>query len=182
LGYYEDRFICVEEIKMKVHESNLRILSKLKKSLSPDMINKYKDDGINIEMEDGNFAYTEVQESKDAIEILKLFNENKAGDIDILFSKRFEIEMENEKEEKLYDKQLFEPKFEAVRFCVSKITFFVEKEEMYSVDMDYDFKHSITISINKFLSEEKKAQLFFKETPWILKDILNGIKGNKLDE
>lgn len=164
---------------MKVYENELRALSKLKTNLESEILEKYE-----IKINDSDLACVDIRKSENAFEVFKIFNENEIDEgPGVWFLKRFKLEMENEDEELfLYNKQLFEPKFEALGFCVSKINFFVEKYTMYSVEMDYDFDRSITISINKFISEEKELKLFFKEVPLIFEDILNGIKGNEIDE
>ncbi len=97
-------------------------------------------------------------------------------DLVILLIQRYRITINEQDAGYHAVKRLLTPNFNAKEFCLSKCSFFVIKDDTYSVELDYDFDNELEVEVSKVIETDDQALNFSKSAKSILQDIINGLE------
>ena len=151
----------------------LNVVFRVEGKLPKTNLSKYE---VRI-TENGSMITGDIEEdSKLLEEIHNVTNAIGNQKFPILLSKKYQIVLKDE--ERAFDaiQNLFSPNFKVDNFCLSRCSFFVDKTDIYSVDLDYDFEDKLDVEIYKFI-EDNENDDEIKRFPISAKSIVDDIIG-----
>lgn len=157
------------------NEEKLNVVFRVEGKLPKTNLSKYE---VRI-TENGSMITGDIEEdSKLLEEIHNVTNTIGNQKFPILLSKKYQIVLKDE--ERAFDaiQNLFSPNFKVDNFCLSRCSFFVDKDkkDIYSVDLDYDFEDKLDVEIYKFI-EDNENDDEIKRFPISAKSIVDDIIG-----
>lgn len=154
-------------------EENLKVLFRTNEQLDESDFPEFD---VN-KREDGSYVSCNIYKDdliNDTIHKIKSISNDQK--IIILLVKKYQIIIKDEDSGYEAIQRLLTPNFKTEEFCLSKCTFFIGEDDVYSVELDYDFKNALDVEINKFIEDENEVLQFKESAKSILENIIEGLE------
>lgn len=154
-------------------EENLRFLLKTDKQLEKSNFSSYD---VSVS-ENGSFIIGDIYKENTTIdEIHKVIGSVDDEKILVLLLKRYQIIINDGEQGYGAVQNLLSPNFNADDFCMSKCSFFVDKTDTYSVELNYNFEDELNVEVSKFVENDEEIARFSESARSILQDIIEGLE------
>lgn len=158
---------------LSTKEENLKVLFRTNQQLDQSDFPGYDVSSF----ENGSFVSGDVYKEDRIADIIHTICDSVDDEhLAILLIKKYQIIIKDEDKGYAAVQELLSPNFRTENFCLSKCSFFVDKTDTYSVDMDYNFENELAIEVSKFVEDDDEVLRFSEEARSILQDIIEGLE------
>lgn len=172
---YNKKYISGENMNINITKDKTRILIRDKgKNIDEEKLNKYRIE----KTEGGQLFVLEVGNKEEFIEkwnIIQTVSKN-ISEIEVLVLHDYDVTSEVAEDIYLGINNLFGSKFSYKGFYLSKIEYYVEKEYLYSVEIESNFAENLNIEIGRFVYQEDKIEVILNEINEIFNDVIKKLK------
>ena len=158
---------------LSTKEENLKVLFRTDKQLNKSEFPEYEVSSS----EKGSIVSADVYKEDTIANIIHtICNSVDDEQMLVLLFKKYQIIIKDEDKGYIAIQKLLSPNFNAENFCLSKCSFFVDKADTYSVDIDYDFGNELQVEVSKFVENDEEVSRFSESARSILQDIIEELE------
>ena len=154
-------------------EDNLKVLFKTEKTFKQSDFPGFS---VN-ESENGSYIVGDIYKENTIVDTINnILDKVKDEKLLILLFKKYQIIINDANKGFDAVQSLMSPNFHVDTFCLSKCTFFVDKTDTYSVELDYDFENKLDVEVSRFVENNDEILRFSESAKSILQDIIEGLE------